>query len=241
MRVWEMVLVAVSFNGVNQHIRTWYGPTWAQGVPFTVGCWFKTPSLAQGAFFGGQVSATAARFGLLLADSGGTLRCQLNFFDDGNAGSSRIGDTVVNDNVWRHAAIVRDPIADTINLYLNGVLEAAASGSDDTTGTCTLTARDFALGSLHTGATSWSIWLTCNIEDFAVWDSALTLPQILTLANNPQLRAPAVEVAHLLRYWPLSGVSAFPLPAQNPMFSAGPTAWPAWGLPKAIAAQRGVT
>ena len=232
--------MAASFNGTNQHIRTWYQPTWLATDPFTICCWMRTMSFAQGCFFGAQNTATTARFGLFLADSGGTLRCQVRFYDDGNAGTTRTGDVVVNDNTWRHVAVVRDPVADTINLYLNGVLDASASGSDDTTGTCTLGSRDLALGSNHTG-TTWSTWLTCQLEDVGVWSSALTTAQVQALAADTRLHCPAINVGNLLRHWPLQGLTGLPveLPAQLPVYAAGPITWPSWGFAKAVGTRGG--
>ena len=113
----------------------------------------------------------------------------------------RMGRTTINDevstgapladylNTWVHWAIIKDPVAGTMKLYRNGAEVGSATGktiipefvSDSNTGG--------ASGGLRIGR-FWSEYYKGHLDDYRVYDSALTAAQVQTIYQSSAATEP---------------------------------------------------
>jgi len=105
---------------------------------------------------------TSDAYSLYLNASGGV---SFTVYDFGTGSSTITSTATLNTNTWYHVAAVWDDIADTLDLYINGVSDAA-------TGT-TVTARDSA-DPLYIGVrqTSGPTYFNGYIDEVRVWTVA---------------------------------------------------------------------
>ncbi|MBC6451733.1 LamG domain-containing protein, partial [Actinokineospora xionganensis] len=94
-----------------------------------------------------------------------------------------IGTSSPQADQWTHVTVVHDAVADTISLYVNGVLEK----------TSPVTGRIISTGPFHLGMHKQSGAYTAafvgGIDDVRVYDGALTATEVADLFNTPVERA----------------------------------------------------
>ncbi|WP_436501436.1 LamG-like jellyroll fold domain-containing protein [Actinokineospora sp. HUAS TT18] len=94
-----------------------------------------------------------------------------------------IGTSVPQANVWTHLTVVHDAGADTISLYVNGVLEKTSA----------VTGRIISTGPFNVGLHKQFGYLTARwsglIDDVRVYDGALTAVEVAGVFNTPVERA----------------------------------------------------
>jgi hypothetical protein len=86
--------------------------------------------------------------------------------------------TVATTGTWYHLVGVRDKLAGTMKLYVNGALQA----------TTTYTGGWASNGNLAVGRARWtnsSDWLNGVVDEVQVFAGALTAAEVTTLFTNP--------------------------------------------------------
>ncbi len=150
------------------------------GGNFTIAFWVKTTTTGGGTatsqwFAGkglvdGEVSGVQNDFGVSLV--GGQAA-----FGVGNPDTTIRSTSTINNGAWRHVAVTRNSTTGAMQLYVDGVLEATATGP---TG-----ARNapptLAFGSLQTNATGK--FLAGSLDDVRLYTSVLTAAEIQDLAT----------------------------------------------------------
>jgi hypothetical protein len=96
---------------------------------------------------------------------------------DGTNNPNIVGGTDLSDNTWYHVAFVRDTVADTIKVYLNGALDATAVTDSTTT---IPVYSDFGLGCRTNNNTA----VAGAIDEIGIWSRALTTTEISSLYNS---------------------------------------------------------
>ena len=177
---------SLNFDGTDDHLAlsSTVTPNAQQG---TVSFWIKTsysgPGQNQTVFSQADSSSTTSYlfFGVL---TGGEVRIG---WADGGSVLIKKGSTTVNDNAWHHVACTSD--GSTWKIYIDGSDEGTlttvtGSGSDGSW------YGDITSGSLNIGRigcqerTSKDSFVNGNIDEVAVWDSALSSSQITNIYNN---------------------------------------------------------
>ena len=134
-------------------------------------------------------SATGTHEGILYKDDG-TNRCY-KMQIEGHVASGNLMFTIFNSNVafhtygtsdlfdgnWHHVAAVYTP-SNSVVLYVDGVLETNNTGS--VPASIDNDPADFEIGRKGNGA----LWFGGNISNGAIWNSALSAANIITLYNN---------------------------------------------------------
>lgn len=151
---------------------------------FSVGIWVKWDVSAPPNSFQGIANATSSWQGL--NDGWGLYwfsDTQVTFFVNqwnGNFARSAVGDV----NAWNFMVGVYDGTlgSDNVKLYVNGVL---GTPTDDFTGNVTQPAKVQLgqTGNDMTGAVS-NDWAVGNLDEFGLWNTALSSDAITTLYNN---------------------------------------------------------
>lgn len=135
---------AATFDGINGYIQI---PA-EVGTDFTIAFWMKTTSTGgAGAqwyngsgLVDGEVGGAAADFGTALV---GTKVA----FGIGNPDTTIMSTSAVNDGAWHHVAVTRNSTSGAMQLYLDGALQAAATGPTGTRSAPTT----LRIGSIQTG------------------------------------------------------------------------------------------
>jgi hypothetical protein len=139
---------------------------------YTVDFWFKTAQTTQGyIFYQGDGSATSSTVSFLISVVGNKLRFIPDYSSD--PGYHLIESTgAVNDNIWHHAACVRN--GDTFSLYIDGTFQNSATFSY----TAVDSTYPVFIGQLSTSLLPFA----GNLSEFRVskgiarWTSAFTPP-----------------------------------------------------------------
>jgi hypothetical protein len=110
------------FDGSNDYAPVAFGDI----DNLTLCCWVKTTSTSDSWVLTQTSTAAGGYKGLTLVGSTGKIRIS---FSDGLTSAFNASTTTVNNGAWHHVALTYD--AGTIRLYVNGSLEATATGLTD--------------------------------------------------------------------------------------------------------------
>jgi hypothetical protein len=184
-------------QGVRGHALQFNGPgtrfvfeggrdlDFAAGQPFTIAGWFH-PRSARGTILVFRQQRTPAPQLMLVLDNGVP---RLTFQPNGSPRAISLGRDFVNNGQWCHFAVTRT-VAGELTFYLNGVAQAQDFGAG---GALTSDIRGLGCdpGALPPGA--WqneAASFRGLIDDFCVYNRALTADEIDSLAATPD-RGPA--------------------------------------------------
>jgi hypothetical protein len=173
-------LGSLTFNGTNQYVSTL---TMNGLSTFTISMWFRTTSSGTGGvywqhpqLFGkSNGGGTSGDFGIHVV--GGNIGYWTGL---SNPDSSWSG-VSVNNNVWRHVAVVAN--GSSTVLYLNGSLQAGSSLSV----VRGLNGEAFWIGGKG-GSEVPGSYLACSISQVLVYNTALTAPDVLQNFNSTRWR-----------------------------------------------------
>ncbi len=138
---------------------------------FSIACWIKTSSA--GVYIVGKLSSTVGSYGIYL-NSSGKVRIEL-CYNGGAPVQGTLSTAVVNNNAWRHIGFTVNR-AGNATLYVDGVLDSTTDISAYA-GQSTTYAMDLRIGARNSGT---PLAYTGLIDDFALWNTALTASQITT-------------------------------------------------------------
>jgi len=153
----------------------------ANAPSFTVAVWEKKPNAAWqddawNGFAAKNNGYTASNLGFMLgrAGLGNTAAAQLY----NGSYPTAYGSTTINDGLWHHLAMTYDAPSMTLSLYVDGSLQATASGlyKADTADALVFGASVYPVG-----------WRAANalIYDARFYNYALSAPQVITIATLP--------------------------------------------------------
>lgn len=162
---------AAQFNGTSAYVQV---PR-SIGTNFTIAFWLKTAATAANGqwwagkgLVDGEIDGTTNDFGTaILADKVG--------FGVGNPDTTIVSTQGVSDNQWHHVVATRDSTNGAINLYVDGALQASATGP---TGPRTAPPI-LRIGGLQTGAT----FFNGLIDDVQLYDRVLNGAEAAWLAG----------------------------------------------------------
>ena len=187
---------ALDFDGgndtVNASVDGYQGVTGKE--PRTAAAWIKTSALSTITSWGSNVAGQ--KFTFRVQDSNGTdgaVRVEVN-------GGFQVGARAVNDGQWHHVAAVLPPNASPnvtdIRLYVDGEIQ----GSSASQGQAINTAAGVAL---RVGQDFTNPWFKGQMDDFRLYDHALTGADIAALAGTPDAYLDAVIADAPEVYWRL--------------------------------------
>ncbi len=160
---------SMSFGG-NEIIKTGYIAALSNATKATFSFWVKKEASPLNQIFGVQSSSTD-RVGFVIPSSN-----QAAFYIDG------VGSTInnfISSNGWHHIVIVWDATEsialDRVKIYLNNSVTPCGNASNPSTFN-SLNA-DFKIGQFSTQ------YLTGSIDEFAIWNTALTSTQVSEIYN----------------------------------------------------------
>jgi hypothetical protein len=157
---------------------------------FTVACWYKPSSIANGTALG-------------LGDTGGSSYCALGMNASGNAFIETTGNNatagVLTNGAWAHIAGVQSSATSRI-AYKDGVAGSADTGSGDVFGANRVTAGGLMLNGTRLSFAGGSV------AHVAIWSSALTAGNVASLAGGA--RPDAVSSGTLVFYSELVGTAS---------------------------------
>ncbi|MES2924918.1 MAG: LamG-like jellyroll fold domain-containing protein [Verrucomicrobiota bacterium] len=173
---------AAQFNGTNASILT--------PVPvsedFSIAYWIKTTSTGgtgtnwyEGAgVIDADIAGVAADFGTALMNGKAAFGVGTS---DGTPVTTILSTSTINDGIWHHIAATRNSASGAMKLYVDGVLQASATGS---TGTRSSTA--LRIGRKQPGGG----YLTGTLDDAALYTYELSPRQIAALVTPEPLPSP---------------------------------------------------
>jgi len=172
---------ALQFDGVDDVVVTLGFPGILGGNSRTVAAWIKTPGFTSSIAIAGWGVRTAGAKWSFIVNNLGQLRQEV---ESGYA----IATTPVNDNAWHHVAVVLDndgsPNVTETRFYVDGRPDAISGQS----------ARDIATqngGDMMIGCDNQSRFFLGSIDEFRVYDRALSAAEIAALAGST---SPAKEI-----------------------------------------------
>lgn len=180
--------MSYDFDGTND----WIGNTTTCPVttfPCTLACWFRT-NIADGTIISVSNATGAQRYRLKIIGTGAVrLVTTAGGTDDTIQTTSGI-----STSIWGHACAVIDS-ATSRTVYLNAADSGTSSVSRSVTGLNRL-----QIGSARESSTNLD-YFNGLIAEVGIWDRALTLPEITSLAEG--VSCPLVSVTNLVFYAPL--------------------------------------
>jgi hypothetical protein len=198
---------------------------------FTISFWVKTTTIGgSGQWYNGkglvdgEVASVANDFGITLIGNSGA-------FGVGNPDTTITTTSAINDGTWHHLAATRDSVSGQMNLYLDGTLQASATGPTGTRAAAT-SLRIGALQTLVAGD-----FLAGTIDDVQIFSREFTAAEVPSLMNHPPGLQPIFDAVILAgRTLVVTNSASDPdLPAQTLTFSlqnppSGAAINPATGL-----------
>jgi hypothetical protein len=152
---------AFNFDGVDDYTDS--NTTISVPTDFSVSWWMKTSQTG-----GGRVFAWGfTRFAYL-----NSLIGKLNFTVDGDGTGSTYSTTNINDNKWHHITYVVS--GNTQTLYVDGVQEATATETTNTTATSVKLASDYSVGGDYEGL----------LDDWRLYSRTLSAAEVRGLYNT---------------------------------------------------------
>ena len=184
---------AVNFDGVDDYVETNSNITNLNNGDFTIEAWVKTTGTSRGLVVcANNNNAWEAGEKAFYINSGG----QPTFVGYGNAYINSLGSASINNNVWRHVAVVWDWTSGTSGIgkmYVDGV---------DVTGSVNYVTNNPNLGTFKLGRANFFSgeapnFLNGSMDEVRIWNVARTQPQI---AANRSLTIPG-NSAGLVAYY----------------------------------------
>ncbi len=185
--------MSLVLNGSSQY--AWRAAPVANVAPFTVFAWYKTTSdAALQAIWGESQQASTAQYWRLSAAgsiAGDPIRGDIRGGGTAATPQTTIGYTI---NTWQNALLLETSSSDH-KVYINGGSVGSSTTDQTPTGE-----DKMGVGILPYNS-SWANYFAGKLAHVAIWDIALSAPDIASLAAgaNPL----AIQAAHLIAYWPL--------------------------------------
>ena len=158
---------------------------------FSIGFWLKTTDTGgSGQWFNGkglvdgEMPGAANDFGISLVGSRAA-------FGIGNPDTTILTTNSVNDGQWHHLAATRDSSSGDMRLYVDGILQAQATGPTGTRAA----APNLRIGAIRTLVTGSS--LSGTIDDIQIFDRVFSAAEIPTLMNHAPDLLPVFDVTIL--------------------------------------------
>ncbi|MCF7832658.1 MAG: T9SS type A sorting domain-containing protein [Candidatus Marinimicrobia bacterium] len=163
---------ALEFDGLNDHVQLSSVLNIGNGSN-TVEAWVKIPVINSGNLISGE------RVGVLLGNYQDSPNVNWEIYSSGqlrfywNAGEwNLLGSKDLRDNAWHHIAFIRDVSADSVFLYVDGVLDVSQVDA----GTNITLASSFYIGSDRRG--SGVPYFHGIIDELRIWTTARTQDQL---------------------------------------------------------------
>ena len=190
----------MNFDGTNDYVNLMAESVITGTGNFTVSCWASWGGSSTRQIWNQRASGDPnPSTGLLVNQATGNIRFETYTSDYQQYINSTSTD--LNSNALNHIVCVRDGTT-SIKLYVNGVLE----GSHSAGSAVTLTAVPFDIGR----NTSGSNYFPGFVDEFAMWDEALSQSEITTLYNNAiPYAATNIQSSNLKGYWRNDGISTW--------------------------------
>ena len=190
----------MNFDGTNDYVNLMAESVITGTGNFTVSCWASWGGSSTRQIWNQRASGDPnPSTGLLVNQATGNIRFETYTSDYQQYINST--STNLNSNALNHIVCVRDGTT-SIKLYVNGVLE----GSHSAGSAVTLTAVPFDIGR----NTSGSNYFPGFVDEFAMWDEALSQSEITTLYNNAiPYAATNIQSSNLKGYWRNDGVAVW--------------------------------
>ncbi|MFA5763230.1 MAG: LamG domain-containing protein [archaeon] len=173
---------AGQFDGINDDVTFNINPTYESNSRGTISLWAMTPNIGGGVFSYGS-NGNTDNWLLLNYVSTGEFRFHIR---DGSTNDDyyKTTNNVFSDNKWHHFVVTNDGI---IRIYVDGKLEPTTTTSDGGGGADGDWFEDIASQASLAGIgflnrdTSSSTYFTGNIDEVAIWDTALNPEEIKLL------------------------------------------------------------
>ncbi|HWD92599.1 MAG TPA: PA14 domain-containing protein [Verrucomicrobiae bacterium] len=178
---------AAQFNGTSSYVS----------IPrvisddFTIGFWVKTAATGgSGQWYNGkglvdgEMPGVADDFGISLVGSKAA-------FGVGNPDTTITTTGSINDGSWHHVTATRDSASGQMNLYLDGALQATATGA---TGSKTAP-TNLRVGSIQTGVSGG--FLSGTIDDVQIFNRVFSAADVPSLMNHAPALSPIFDTSIL--------------------------------------------
>ena len=198
---------AVSFDGINDYITVTDNSTINFGSgALTISGWFKTSSSSNEYILEKDINAcTNASWLVGVTTAGGCAAGKLDALIGTTSTSCAQEDmcsaTTVNDGIWHHFALVRNPSA-TNYLYIDGKLDAQKTDQ----GGSTTNTQPITIGAANNDSGSYSSFFNGLIDEIRLYNYARTPKQIIEDMNagHPTVGTP---IGSYVAYWSLDDAS----------------------------------
>lgn len=183
----------LDFDGVNDHVHIPHHTSLNRnGGDITVEAWVKTSSASRQAIVIKRDDSNAGIFPFWGFEIGSTGRISGSLLKDNSNKCSGSGNMVITDDLWHSVAMSYSSSSNSMNLYVDGVLDATifTSGTVDTyDNTDILT--------FGRTATSGNIPFNGQIDEIRIWSTARTQQEI---QDNMSIKLSGNETG-LIGYW----------------------------------------
>ena len=141
----------------------------------TISAWVKTTSIAYQAILSTADTSGGGTWGWMAVYNN---KLRITFRQGGGAVKTADGSTTINDGSWHHVVAVSDGAA--YSLYVDGSAETLTNSNNDGTWYNDLTNLTSTNIGSHVRSSAGNFF-TGNIDEVAVWDSALSSSQITNI------------------------------------------------------------
>jgi hypothetical protein len=163
---------SLDFDGVDDYVSI---PRSISG-DFTIEYWVKTTQTGGGGQWYNGAGLVDGEVGGVADDFGTVLSGNKFGFGVGNPDITIVSTTSINDGIWHHVAATREQSTGTMNIYVDGVLEATNTGGN----TNALTSPgQLTIGSIQTGIN----FFVGEIDELKIWNVVRTGNQIADNMN----------------------------------------------------------
>lgn len=166
---------ALQFNGTSSNYAIIPRPNW---MDWTIAFWVKTTATGgTPQWYNGQGLVDGEVAGVV-DDFGTSLVGNKAAFGVGNPDTTITSTTVINDGQWHHVAAARSALTGLMQLYVDGVLQASATGP---LGPKT-SPPNLRLGSIQTGVSGG--FFSGTLDDVQIFNRVLSAPEITDVMNQ---------------------------------------------------------
>jgi len=147
-------------------------------MDWTIAFWVKTTATGgSGGWFNGQGLVDGEVSGVV-DDFGTSLVGDKAAFGVGNPDTTITSTTAINDGQWHHVAATRSALSGLMQLYVDGVLQASATGPFGPK----TSPPNLRLGSIQTGVSGG--FFSGTLDDVQIFNSVLSAPEITNVMNQ---------------------------------------------------------
>ncbi len=175
---------ALQFNGTSTNYAVIPRPNW---MDWTIAFWVKTtatggtPQWYNGkGLVDGEVAGVADDFGTALVGNKAA-------FGVGNPDTTITSTTAINDGQWHHVAATRSAFTGLMQLYVDGILQASATGPFGPK----TSPPSLRIGSIQTGAAGG--FLAGTIDDVQIFGRVLNAAEITVVKNQSLTTSPVAN------------------------------------------------